>query len=551
MISKMSDSTEKKVFRRGNAKANTIKLKENKVTIGNDARGKTRSRNGDTDIMVETPEFQLLVRLYVPSRLLIRNNMVSRKQLMKYLPTIVNESVPELNFQLHIFLSSIVTTYVSSWYLRKLNTDNFEFVQNVYELLCDVVKDFAHRVLVIVELVQFLAMVNELASVLDRHASDLEVSDGCPKYARDREGRSRYQVTPRENQAEAAQKYLKESHVFFDSDMIPAAPQLHDYDASVVIHQQTLDPGLVYLRVLARNILQATFSTESMSPGLPTSAIAMNLVTIILADLVLEKTVSKLSSPRFILQTIVAGLADLIESKMEVRTEPKAGTTSLFTLVSSCRNAVRKLHLNFSAVMVAFSQQKASDADAAASVFYSPVLSLLDTLSGFSRRKLVFASTLGLVRSALFSVISPARLESFAQTFVMAKVKQASMLQDAYLASVVRNLQRILFDQDSGTKREEKQAESISDVREKVYNLLQTKADAKMPMGLSLLWLEYKNESAQDMKAAIDATLSLFDSNSGDHSGPISEQSDMNKLLVVQMLDCVLQHLYPEITSTS
>lgn len=520
----------------------TFRLKENKVTIASDVRSKVRARHEDTDITVDQPEFQLLVKLYVPANLLIRNNKVSRKQLLKYLPVIVNESVPELDFQLHIFISSIVTSYVSSWYLEKLNTDNFDFVQNVHTIICDFVRDFAARILKVVELVQLLSMINELASILDRHIQNTALTGGVPEYARAEMDRNRNLPTSNsENElATITRKFLSESHVYFNRDLALVAAEKPDLDSSILVLAPPEDPRLVYLRVLVRNILDIAFAKLEKRLSPTSSTIALNLVTVILADLVLEKTVSKLSSPQFILDTVIGKCVDVLETKLADLEKAKMVSSNTL-LFSRAKETLHGLYANVSAFLESFSRQTSLSNDAA-SVFRSPVLSLVDTCTNFSKRKLVFVSILGSIRAVLFlGVIDGGKLESFAQQFVMNKLRQSSVLQDAFLADIVLTLRTIVFGQDVGGDKLE--PSTLISLRDRIYSLLHGRT--------WLQWFAYEDEDAAETKRSIESLLAIFDSESTNHAGPLGEASAMNELLVVQLLDCVVQNLYPESTSLS
>lgn len=523
---------------------NSGRLKTSKVTVGNDFKAKSqKTRKGDTDIVVESPEFKLLARLYVPVKFLIRNNKVSRSQLSSHLPIIVNESLPQLNFELHIFLSSIVTSYISSWYLTKLNTDNFEFLQNVYELLCDFVKDIARRILNVVELYKLLGMLDDMALILDSHMKDASIVEGVPVLVSKRLLESKSTVyDPEDLKPERIVKqYLQESHVVFDPEPSLSLKSNKEENENAKVGEES---RRVYLRVVVRNILLATFENNDslIGPGPTSSTIAQNLVTIILADLVLEKVVTKLATPQFLLQTVAANIA----KKAEKGTASKNKTDGGQLLITRLKGTLRSVYFNVSTVVVSISQKKPEADLESPSLFHSSVGSLADTITNFSGRKPVLYYIMCMLRSAVMASSKLSnRLEVFGRSFLSSKIVHSSLLEDANLARIVIMINSIVFDKNDD---EPPQPSSLDDVTNEWVSLLQ-KASGKIPL-LSLGWYSFTNEEDNDMRNAIRNFFSCFNYNP--ETGPelrseFEESSGLNQLLVVKLLDSLVKNLYPEL----
>lgn len=528
------------------------RLKTNKVTVRNDLKPKTqRPKKGDTDIVVESPEFKLLVRLYVPVKLLIRNNKVSRKQLSNHLPVIVNDALPDLDFELHIFLSSIVTSYVSSWYLAKLNTDNFEFIENVYGILCDFVKDFARRILAVVELDRLLEMIDDLAHILDSHIDLVSLENKIPAFVERYLSNSTSLVLDSEDLEQIVIRFLKDNHVIFDREAcFVKTSQDSEVEAdSMEEEKEDEEPRLSYLRVVVKNILLVTFPDDDDSPlagqGPTSSAIAMNLVTLILADLVLEKVVTKLATPQFLLQTVMGKLANQLEMQLSARAKAPVENVLFY---SKAKKIAKSVYINVSTVAASLSQKsQTSKHDSGPSLFYSPVLSLANTITNFSARKPVLYYALCIFRSGIMASANLSRrLEAFGKAFIINKIGHSALLQDSSLANIVQMLRSIVFENDvvRDTMEENTSPEELTN---KLFAILQTQASSALPMGMSLLWFLFRDESEEQLRQAIFDFLSIFNYDGKADKNTYKETSLFNQLLVIRFLDTIVGNLYPEL----
>lgn len=509
--------------------------------------GKSRPKSRESEITIESPEFQLLVRLYVPAKLLIRNNKVLRRQLAAYLPVIVNDSLPDLNFELHIFLSTIVTTYVSSWYLSKLNTDNFDFLASVYGILCDFVKEFARRVLLVVELPHLLDLVDDWAYIVDSHIKQVQPQNNVPQMVSDYLSRHSKVVCCDMDESQIIQEILLESHAIFNRT-VPAVAQRRDLGEqddsndtlSVRFHGQATgetenstdpepEPLQVYLRVVVRNILSSTFDSALIGSGPTSSAIVTNLLTVILADLVLTKVVTVLASPSFILRTSNKVLAELQKRKSDEPPPPIHKRVTSF---------LKQVYVGVSRVIIALSGPDVSGLFKL-SIMFSPVLSLIDTVTGFSGRQPVVSHVAGLARSVVLSVDTSGKIDNALRTYWASAIQQSPALDDRFLASVVQTVLEIVFSRNSDSDESEAPEPSVHSVSTAWLNYFR----GVVPVS----WFRYRAESEDDMEQRIEAFFSIFDNTNSLQNSSASEPTQLNTLLVIRLFDSVVQYLYPEL----
>lgn len=514
-------------------------LKENKITIEKNRYPKNK-KNNDVDITVESPEFQLLVKLFVPSKLLIHNNKVSRKQLSTYLPPIIeSDSFSSLNFELHIFLSSIVTSYVTSWYFLKLNTEDFEFVESVYNVLCAFIRNFSRRVSSVVELTRLLNLLNRCAFILDDHIERTKLDDGLPRFIRQDLMKREASISSRDELSteRIIDDHLQKSHVIFLTDK-RTEPGTSD---------ERRTNRLKYLRLVVKNIMSASFKAEDLDVSKTpiSSTIAMNLVTSVLADLVLDRLLYKMSSPQFLLQTVIGKIGTKIRAAMLSRSIPYKN--SMYKRLTS---SVSSIYLNACALWTFGIDDKKAELDQVPPILFSPVLSLINHITNLSLRKPIWTGFLSIFRSAISaSSLLTEKVERFVAKYLMNQIRHGDFLQDETQASLVAMIREIVF--DNGEVKEEtnlNEGENLSELTGLWYDLLCSKeSSSRLPMGVSLWWLRYRNESAQELKRDVEDFLRIFDLANKDPKGPYSEESKINQLLVIRLFDSVIQSLYPEL----
>lgn len=513
-------------------------LKTTKFTVLLNERAKRKGRSsgeGKNDVRVESSEFQLLVKLFIPPLYLIRNDKLTVKQLSTYLPILINGTLPKLNFELHLFLISIVTNYVSSWY-KKLNTDNLEFIHHVYSIICEFVKKASRRISSVVELYELMSLLDGLAGVLDQHLHDVADNKECPirvvNQYNDRMKDENVLVDVKSS-LEIIADYLASQHIIFDPEILGTKKESLNYydgrfdtgnpdDSDSIMFQspaQKQQSHLMYFRILVKKILLETFQD-----GGPTSSlITMNLVILLLSDLVLDKVFNMLASPTFILE-IIDKIADslLQESKPVVKPKP----TSYYNTIKSFMGKIRGI---FRASPPATDELNILD---------SSIFSLVNTVFNISDRKPILFHFISAAKSVISSnSYLSTELNSRMKQFICCQIRSSGALKDESLANVVRTIKQGLFLDE---EKVPKPPVDISELTEKIFTLTRVRFPQKYPL-VSHETFYFQNETDDDIKASIHRFLSVFSFETD------KGECDLNKLLVIRWLDVVISHLYPEL----
>lgn len=472
------------------------------VSAGIRGRLSNRYRNNEPEVSVNLPEFRLLVKLYVPATLLITNNKVSLSQLEKYLPLLLDELLPQLNIEVHLLLASVVTNYVSSWYLLKLNTDNYAFVQAVYDALCHLVRDLYSRVLVLHSPDVLLELMGEAAAILDSHIEDYTLEEGVPHYARKTLAAGAGCVRATDMDL-LKKQHLSQSHVAFDASLNGSSPRQ------------------VYLRVLARNILHTSFASCDDDPM--SSDIVSSLLTAIVADLVLEKTLCKLSSPDFILSSVQSAC----DSSKTDKTRPEAPQ-------SYATGIEDKLLL---AQKILFAPRPSAHYQ----LIYGPIPKLVDRILKFSDQRSLLAHALRFCRTVAHASGIGQKIDSYITEKIFQTLFRLDSMRDSAVARKLELARRALFLNESGAKP--KALDQKSEVVDKLHTILAEQVNKYRPV-----W-RLAGFSQQDLAASrssIAGFLDIFDiSDAQEHAS-----SDNNMLLMLRLLDEIVKFLYPELTET-
>lgn len=474
-------------------------MKGNQITIDTKLRPPRLARPHNSfleEVHIDSPEYNLLVRLYVPSDVLIHNNRVSKKQLLLFLPQIVRPSYKRLNFELHVFLSTIVTSYVALWYLRVLNTDKFDFVARVYGLLCDVFVDVARRIEEVLSR-RLFDLANDLALVVESHVQDVKMDGGQRRFE------AKFRARPIGSEG-LERDYLRASHVLFSSE-----------------DSLNLD----YLRVLARNIVACSLARSGATLD---SEIAESLLTSIVGDLVLQALVVKILAPRFIRGTIVSTIADKLEAREAAK---KAKPLPLWERLSA---RWASLHDNLGFLGLAL-RTNVESRRSAYSIFHNPLVSLVNTATLFENRRPLLAGALRFMGSAMSYIPGSANVDSLGRKLAVKAVLTSRVMQDASLAEVAQLLRDSLFgDKPSSPAEPPSNLELALRIHNAVDELLVEKT------GLGLLWLAYKHDTKAELVQDIEGFLALFD-------GPDPEFSGLNALMLMRCVDTIAIYLYPEL----
>lgn len=490
-----------------------------------DLRQKGRPKRSSRNVDVESPEFQLLVRLYVPSDLLITNNKVKLKDLMRYLPTIVNDTLLELNYEIHLFLSYIVSSYVLSWYLLKLNTDDTSFVTGIYLILCEFVRDFSARILKVVQGHLLLHVINDAGNIIARHLDNNRIENGYPHFyynERDAHGGTLYQERTLKS---VKKQYLAANHVLFDNTLEANG-------------QTTEDALALYFRILSRKILDSSLANSGESVISP---IAQNLVTVILGELVLLKVAMRLSRPEFVFKTVIGkSLSAATKKKL-----PKKKKHIVILLLDSLRVLFASISSAISGLMLFWKQQvQSTDFVAAENWFLVPLLNAVFSL----RQRRPFAIHIGgILVSVLFSICGLKRiLETIIGRLVLLKISQSSLLEDSTLAGVVKKFRETIFERVQDEMQEMNESNDLlKDTARALASAYLQCISSGLVLGAILLYFVDEDTKEADMTNSIEQFLSVFNDGS---VGPLADASEMNTLLVMDLIDCVVQYLYPELT---
>lgn len=527
------------------------RLKKTKFTLLHEQKQKAKKTTSrDYDSLTDSPEVQLLIRLFIPSKFLIKNDKLSMKQLSAHLPMLVKDTMPKLNLELHLFLSTVVSRYVSSWYLGKLNTQNLDFIHQVYQIMCDVVKSLATRIGRICNGKSLVELVDKCANDINEHIRALVTSIDDKEDIRilATRGKAGMVNTTEAHHQEIITSFLAANHVIFNH----AETSLGDLNSEQDDPLEPESPELVYLRILVRKILLATFDDDettgaTLGPGITNSVITMNLVTILVADLVLEKTLGKLSSPDFICYTVIGNIVGKIRGSLEAK--PNSSKTPVGqTTTDRIKQTMYKAYMGLVSAAVAvtstfIAKTEGDESASSVSILDLAGFELLDTITGISQRKPLAANFMRSVRALIsMSGTLSRRVDAFLMGFLESKVSTMGILRDSQMARVVRGLRGLLFDDSRNEQEADVHKTTIEGLTDDIYQLV-----TSVPSATSSLSFRYQNETDEELREAIRKVLVIFNYSAACDNNELHETSDLNKLLVIKLLDHIVSLLYPEL----
>lgn len=446
---------------------------------------------------VNSEEFKLLCKLYLPKRYHLIDPTAAMKQLTNVLPSLLPNSIsyPKLDFQLHMFLSSIMANYVCLWYSNKLNTDNMEFLQNVYNVLCEFIRSFSLRLNNVFSGHRILDRLDEWSAIVDQHIKQLAGKREILVV----EEYKRSVTVARKTDETILCDYLAAKHVYFTQKR-------------------------PYLQILVKKILQCIFNDNLNGPL--NTQIGSRFVDVLVADLVLVKVIDKLSEPHFILLIISKMVANM-KIKLDTRDTSKPKQSIVVRVKSSISTGYRK-----------FAVSMAEENDTY-NVVNNRVFQLLNTITGFSDRK---PFLVGLITTVLLIMQKNPRISDrinriFTKT-ISKHIKESKVLEDESFARIVSSLRQAIFpdaivSEEAAKKPAEKGAKSIevAQLAKEIYEVLNHEN-----MYMILDYMKYDNESPQDIIDRITQFLSIFN------------HSNCNQWLIVKLLDNLIAKMYPELT---
>ncbi|ABN67458.2 predicted protein, partial [Scheffersomyces stipitis CBS 6054] len=526
----------------------------------------------EDDPVVQTAEFKFLYRLYVPNKYLIRNNKMSKKNLLNHLPLIIPSAISSrtsndyagLNFQVHLFLSSIMVNYISSWYLTKLNTDDMLFLQSVYQLLSDLVRDISRRVnAVLKDEVSIVGVIDDVASILNKHISDLVAHDSQYELEILRTFQNRANSTnvfdedPSDDVETVIDRYLASNHLIFRQNKSA-------FDDTQLTEPPDDPRQLEYFRIITHNILEATFenTTEDYAINPLSSKIGTKLIVSLVSDLIFIKIFDKLSTPDFILDTVGDGIVSAIEKYLDSKSSSisKPVTTSKSVTISSRAQVIlSSVYNRVSRIILGVSVSKNTgdtpdSNDVEPDIFGNSVFQLFDTITNFSSRKplltgiLVFCKDLLQINSSV-----AAKVNSICTGYISKKILSSNFIGDGSLSGIISDLRVNIFEKKDDKKEElEKDRVTVDQLTEKIFNLIRDKIPGLLPSFTRVTpFFNYFEETDEDLKEAIRRMLVIFNYENGSDNIELHETCKLNKLLMINLIDCVIRTLYPELVQNT
>lgn len=481
------------------------RFKGNQVKIGGSGIAKN-------EVELECPQMTLLLKLYSPGKLLLRLNAASKKQMMEHLPKLVD--FPELNFEIHFFLATITSNYICSWY-SKLGTDNNDFIAEVYRHLCTVVEDVVLRLTRAVEGDRFLFLVDDFARILKDHVEATEVVDGQFAFLREQKILRLNRVRKEASDEELVDAYLASQHAIFD-------PQ--------TTIEPSQEPRNLYLRVLTHKLLEAVFYGRKENP-LESTIVDLFVVGLV-GDFILDKAFEKLSSPSFLIGTVLAKFAEIstVEPKPQVK-------ESIMTRAKNMYSSLTVLALVASAKKQEVLQTKElSDW----LVFGSPIFGFLNSISSFQRRVPIGLYGIGIAQSILLSLTSvSAKINTYCALKLLKLVSSSPILEDQSMADNLKNLRMMLFEDQKESSVPPPRTKDVA--RKLLLNVQTIFANS----GIPLLLFRYVGETDEDTQVCFVNALARFETQQICNDLP--DSSKLNQLLIIKILDLIVARLYPEL----
>ncbi|KAG7661315.1 COQ4 [[Candida] subhashii] len=540
-------------------KANEFRIRKSNKIVGTVAIGDKNQVQHE----INSDELNFLYKLYVPNKYLIKNNKKSLQHLLNHLPAVVpippkkdigarKDPGNDLNLQIHLFLSTIMIKYVNSWYLGKLNTDNFEFVSLVYQLMCDFVKDLAERVnKIVAEDFNSLILLDDLASILNEHVIELKCDERCEypyKFLQDYYSQSNITnclaFDPSKPHEDVIKEYIQSKHIIF-GDMNC------DSDDTSTSDDKGMEPSRQYFRVLFGKILQETFSSERYSQDpVSSSKIATELVTLIMSDIVLIKVFEKLSSPEFILQKFINEL--LFSNLDRSIKERKSGVKEKVSLINRAKSILYGTYQRVSDLIINISNggrtlmQDTSSEEKLTSfdVFDNSIIDVFNTITKFASRKPLFSSMLTGIRTLVSSHEKfHTQINNLSSRYLSSKI--ISILSEERICKVIGDLRMdVFYSNDNKNETEaEKEHPSIDEIADNISIPIGLALSTRLPGYLASLSLKYQDETENQQRESIKRFLSIFASENVKE--PMQAPSRLNKLLIIKLLDCIIAHKPP------
>lgn len=505
------------------------------------------------DPILELLEYKLLCKLFIPSKYLIHNGKITIRQLSSYLPSLAENTKSDddtelvnLNFELHLFLSSIITKFVSTWYFEKINTDNYDFIKGLYKALCVFTGDTIKRIRRLLTK-DFLALLNDVAEILDCHIKELVAPPDSLhnlKFINDKMTSSKYRNTIYDvkNSRELLEEYLKERHVIFS--------ETHFHDGNTTDEKET-NVRKAYFRTLVVKIIETAFESNStdidvLLTGLTTSNIAMNFTSTLLTDLVVDRLFLDVTKPSFLMEKILMVTSALRESIRNDHENKVKHSNETFTSSFSLRKILLSCYRNVKNVFIGvYHTQNTTGSDHEDTlIFDNHLFSLINTIINFSSRWPICTSIMIYIKKSClktqYGTLIDAAIKRYFVDFLFSKFLNKS------IASGISQLRTSFFSEE---KDEEKQHTTMQThktsevVGEELCRLILHDIATKHSSIFKLTGISTRDLDVQEnLKKRVRQILTIFDSSTFEE-----DKSYLNQLLVINLIDCLLSFLYPEL----
>lgn len=507
-------------FHKANVQARYVRLRHFTVALRKrhrDAKSVTGTLETDEpsiDAVTASEEFKLLCRLFTPQG---GCRAISKDRLMQRLPRLVGASIPnaattdtdpydKLNFELHLLLATIVSRYIDLWYSIKLNTDNLDFIDDIYRTLshvtahiCSQCQSFWHD--------DPSVSVNEAILILNRHIHDALEVDKLPG--------NFYDDQTFDADGEL-QRHLAAKHMIFTTVAPNPDRQQIDDNWGQPLREAS------YFRAMSREILRTLLTDDhKLSP------IGEGLVVAILGDLLFVKALESLSNPTFILGLVRRCCHSLVSESNPTTKRPNFVGKNVIGVVRSFYAATKSVQ---SWVRQWQSSQESTcqfiPPNPDSYLLNSPIIDLCDTVTQFSVRKPMLKGMLQLGRHCIMGSPSvchwvEASLRRYLHRFV------DGMTSDDSLAAMIASFRDKLFAIDEPTPPPPAASPDIDEIAAEILCLGNSMLPASRP---------HLFRSGADLLLATTNILSIF-----------ATSHSRNKLLIVQWIDLVVATIFPHL----
>lgn len=454
-------------------------------------------------------EFEFLSKVYVPNYI-IKNNKVLVSDLIPYLPNLIGNDeeneFTDINLELHLFLSSIMVNYINSWYLTKLNTDNFDFCTEIYQLLIIFTKDLCTRIGgLISNYDDLLDLLDKVFMILNDHLVDL-VKESNDKYdlkiINDYFCRLNQQNLPDQQNYEIIGNYLSSKHIIF------------------------LNNRLFYFRLLIKEILDLIFKEKQLL----NSQIESSLFISLLSDLVLNKIFEKLSSPQFILENINK---IVVIANQKLLNSNKNETSSIWKKIGKFYSTIKSL-VNFTWPTYKLNSD----------ILNHHFFRVLNTLTNFTTRAPYLSSVILLLTNTVRqNQFLNTKLNSIAVQSIKL-IYKSPLISSSQICNQISRLRREIFHKQDD---EDEVIDEKLTIPVLVDNIHLTKVLLWQDLPVGRNFLNFDNESEHEFKTRLHSIIRIFNFQENDDQETINETCELNQLLIINLLDTIIHQLYPEI----